>query len=140
MTFVSLSPFKSSSSPHSLSLSFPLTDMNRFCQKSFIICINQKCIISTSIPFFWQTWRYSFIEIFPSFNGSAESKMAVKAEHIFLLQLFDNILLEFEHIFVCNCSKIFSWKLIFVSTFVVPFLLQFLRHHRHHFDGCPIQL
>ena len=34
----------------------------------------------TSIPFFWQIWRYSFIEIFPSLNGSAESKIAVKAK------------------------------------------------------------
>ena len=36
----------------------------------------------TSIPFFWQIWRYSFIEIFPSLNGSAESKIAVKAKGV----------------------------------------------------------
>ena len=34
----------------------------------------------TSIPFLRQTWRYSFIEIFPSFKGSAESKIAVRAK------------------------------------------------------------
>ena len=55
----------------------------------------------TSIPFFWQIWRYSFIEIFPSLNGSAESKIAVKAKKVLMLKGYIWERKEYMHYLFC---------------------------------------
>ena len=55
----------------------------------------------TSIPFFWQIWRYSFIEILPSLNGSAESKIAVKAKKVLMLKGYIWERKEYMHYLFC---------------------------------------
>ena len=74
-----------------------LSDLNTLQNKWLRFCIINNHILSTSMPFFWQIWRYSFIEIFPSFNGSAESKMAVRAE----TYLFNKFQLELSLVSYC---------------------------------------